>query len=33
MMGERLAAQALPDEFSLERHVPAEHWVRAIAVR
>ncbi|MFG1352570.1 IS1182 family transposase [Xanthobacter autotrophicus] len=31
MMGERQVAQeALFDEFSLERHVPADHWVRAI---
>lgn len=31
MMGERQAAQeALFYEFSLERHVPADHWVRAI---
>jgi hypothetical protein len=31
MMGERQVAQeALFYEFSLERHVPADHWVRAI---
>ncbi len=31
MMGERRVAQeALFYEFSLERHVPADHWVRAI---
>ncbi len=31
MMGERQVAQeALFCEFSLERHVPADHWVRAI---
>jgi hypothetical protein len=30
-MGERRVAQeALFYEFSLERHVPADHWVRAI---
>jgi transposase len=31
MMGERRVAQdALFYEFSLERHVPADHWVRGI---
>jgi hypothetical protein len=31
MMGERQVAQeALFYEFSLERHVPADHWVRSI---
>ena len=31
MMGERQVAQeALFYEFSLDRHVPADHWVRAI---
>lgn len=31
MMGERQMAQdALFYEFSLERHVPADHWVRGI---
>ena len=30
MMGEREVAQALFYEFSLERHVPADHWVRAL---
>jgi hypothetical protein len=31
MMGERLVAQdALFYEFSLERHVPDDHWARAI---
>jgi hypothetical protein len=31
MMGERQVAQeALFYEFSLERHVPVGHWVRAI---
>jgi len=31
MMGERQVAQeALFYEFSLERHVPADHWVRGI---
>ena len=31
MMGERrLALEALFYELSLERHVPADHWVRSI---
>ncbi|MCP4735084.1 MAG: IS5/IS1182 family transposase, partial [Bosea sp.] len=31
MMGERqMAQEALFYEFSLERHVPADHWVRGI---
>ncbi|MBN9467268.1 MAG: IS5/IS1182 family transposase, partial [Bosea sp.] len=31
MMGERQVAQeALFYEFSLERHIPADHWVRTI---
>ncbi len=30
MMGERqMAQEALLCEFSLERHVPDDHWVRA----
>lgn len=30
MGGRQVAQEALFYEFSLERHVPADHWVRAI---